>query len=361
MSEIRKSLESLADSIEKIQNQPAPRPTVKDRELSGNKINGGVITNFSSVGIKDEASSNIIAVKNDGLHVAVVYTNKIANNLDVEGNLGVSGEITARKLHVDELSADVRNERTSPLEFKGDDKPLFGKGLIWTGGSYTKQLVLQGKPDRIWSSEDIDLHRDRSYKIGSETVLGKTALGQTVRDSSLRSVGTLQKLSVAGSVNIDEYLIYNSDTEQLSMGSENPHGKFSIESFDHQFIIDPTDDKNWKLGTWTTSGLDIITDDTTRIRISNKGKITVCSQTVFENAIGIGVKNFENDVDLTVAGAVRIDDRKQESGYNIPTSGNYIKGDTVWNTDPKPTGYIGWVCVKSGTPGDWKPFGQISS
>lgn len=361
MSDIRKSLESLADSIEKIQNQPAPKPKTLDRELSGNKINGGVITNFSSVGIKDEAGTAVLVVKNDGIHVNTVYASEIANSVSVMGNLSVFGEVTAEKLHVNEITSDVRNERTSPLEFKGENIAAYGQGLIWTGGNYTKQLILRDKPDRLWSSESIDLHRDNSYFINGISVLDTTTLGNTVTNSNLKTVGKLKELEVAGNIIVDNFLKYNASTEQLSIGSEDPHGMFSLESLDHQFIIDPTQDKNWKLGTWTTSGLDIITDNTVRISVTNTGKIKIRSATTFESKVGIGVTNFLQDVDLTVAGAVRFQDKKHEVASEIPSAGDYVKGDIAWNSAPQPTGHIGWVCIRSGSPGLWKPFGQISS
>lgn len=43
-----------------------------------------------------------------------------------------------------------------------------------------------------------------------------------------------------------------------------------------------------------------------------------------------------------------------------PTTGTYILGDIVYNSNPVAGGYIGWVCVTAGTPGTWKSFGQIS-
>jgi hypothetical protein len=49
------------------------------------------------------------------------------------------------------------------------------------------------------------------------------------------------------------------------------------------------------------------------------------------------------------------------TGTSIPTNGTFSQGDIVYNTIAVPTGYIGWVCVRAGTPGEWKPFGQISS
>lgn len=45
---------------------------------------------------------------------------------------------------------------------------------------------------------------------------------------------------------------------------------------------------------------------------------------------------------------------------NIPTSGEFLKGDIVYNNTPSSGGYIGWVCITSGSPGVWKGFGLIS-
>jgi hypothetical protein len=33
----------------------------------------------------------------------------------------------------------------------------------------------------------------------------------------------------------------------------------------------------------------------------------------------------------------------------------------VWNNNPQPTGYVGWVCTREGTPGDWSGFGLIAN
>ena len=58
---------------------------------------------------------------------------------------------------------------------------------------------------------------------------------------------------------------------------------------------------------------------------------------------------------------MRFQGKKQEVSAELPRAGVYQKGDIVWNEDPRPTGYVGWICIRSGTPGEWKQFGQISS
>ena len=71
-----------------------------------------------------------------------------------------------------------------------------------------------------------------------------------------------------------------------------------------------------------------------------------------------GVKNPTEQ--LEVAGNIRFGNRLFTQGNGSPDSGNHQKGDIVWNTDPKPQSYIGWVCIQSGNPGLWAPFGLIA-
>tara|TARA_B110000503_G_C7152269_1_gene415732 strand:- start:969 stop:2054 length:1086 start_codon:yes stop_codon:yes gene_type:complete len=361
MTDIRQSLEHLANAIEAIDKKPPAAPVINDRSLSGNKIHGGIITKFASAGIRDDAKQVVLIIEDGRISVDNANIRTITSNLTVAGNLKVEGEVHARKLHVEEISADIRNERTSPLEFKETNgKEPLGKGLLWTGGKYTKQFVLQSN-DRLWSSENIDLQQDRDYKIGNETVLGRDSLGTSVVNSNLRKVGVLDSLRVSGNLNVDEFFKYDANSQQLSLGAEEANGMLTLQSWDHQFIVDPTEDRQWKLGTWTTSALRIITDDTTRIEIGASGNISVKGKTSFERGVGIGVKNFTEDADLTVAGAVRFQDKKFEVASSIPENGSYKKGDIVWNNNPTPTGHVGWICVREGTPGAWKSFGQISS
>ena len=47
------------------------------------------------------------------------------------------------------------------------------------------------------------------------------------------------------------------------------------------------------------------------------------------------------------------------NGTEIPSSGVFRQGDIVWNENTVPSGYIGWVCIRAGSPGEWRPFGQI--
>jgi len=359
--EMRNGFAAVSAAVEAIAKQPAPKSEILDRELSGNKINGGIITNFTSTGIKDTATVPTLLVANDSVTVPLLRVNTIANPLTIEGSLTVKGEITATKLHVDEISADVRNERTGPLEFKAEGGNIYSKGLIWTGSGNTRQLTMQGSPDRLFSSESLDIAKGKEYSINKEVVLSSDSLGLSVVNSNLQRVGTLDSLRVAGAITVDEHIFYDADSMRLGLGISSPNGAFSIASLDHEFLIDATDDRRFKIGTWTTSGLDIITDDTKRISIEPSGDVIFTSKVVFNGKIGVGVKNFTSDADVTTAGPIRMQGKKFEVGASIPTSGIYTLGDIVWNSNPKPTGHVGWICIREGTPGEWKLFGQISA
>jgi hypothetical protein len=178
-------------------------------------------------------------------------------------DLGSSiSNIINRALTVD----DMRMQSLTSVEFNAEEgKGVYGKGLQWKGDGPTKQLIYRSSPDRIWTSESIDIANESSYMIGNTPVLRQTELGSSVRTSSLVTVGTLQNLRTQGSLSIDDY----------------------------------------------------------------------------------------------TNGPVKFENKKFLNGSGIPTSGTYRQGDIVWNENPVSTSYIGWVCVKAGTPGEWKPFGQI--
>ena len=276
-------------------------------------------------------------------------------------DLGSSiSNIINRALTVD----DMRMQSLSSVEFQADDNGIYGKGLQWKGQGPTKQIIYRANPDRLWTGESIDLGADSAYMIGNSEVLRQTELGGSVRSSSLVTVGTLQNLRTQGNLVIDDYIHYNTDSEAFGIGTESPNGKFSVATLDAEFIID-TDPGTVKLGTWTSDDLKIITDDTTRLIVRSNGNIDLGNpegadtKVTVHGKLGIGVNSIDSDVSLSTSGPVKFENKKFMNGSNIPESGSFRQGDIVWNESPIPTGHVGWVCIKSGTPGEWRPFGQI--
>ena len=367
LSSIKQGLADLGELLDQINSREAKSAEILDRSISGNKIHGGKITRFHSVGIRDDSDSLQLLVTPEGIVTDSVETDLIKGDLTVDGGLKVNGGIVAEKLHVNELTADVRNERSSPLEFVATETDsIYGKGLHWKGLDTTKQLVFIANPDRILSSEHVDVQKDKSYMIDGLEVLSADSLGTTVTKSNLKQLGLLHNLAVQGDVRVDEFLYYFAGSQRLGFNTEEPNGMLSLVSLDAEFIIDP-EGESVKVGTFTNNDVSFITDDITRLTITANGSIVAgtpgadSAKVNIYGKLGIGVNKVDQDVSLSVAGPVKQEGKKFEVGTSAPDSGSYAKGDIVWNQNPNPTGYVGWICVREGTPGVWKSFGQISS
>ena len=268
--------------------------------------------------------------------------------------------IINRALTVD----DMRMQSLSSVEFQADDNGIYGKGLQWKGQGSTKQLIYRANPDRIWTDDSIDLGQESAYMIGNTPVLRAGELGGSIRTSSLVQVGTLQNLRTSGNLSIDDYVFYNSDSESLGIGTEAPNGKFALATLDAEFIID-TAPGAVRLGTWTSDDLRLVTDDTVRLTVRSNGNIDLgdvdgaTTKVTVHGKLGIGVNNIDSDVTLSTNGPVKFENKKFMIGSEIPSSGTFRQGDIVWNENTISSGYVGWVCTRAGTPGEWRPFGQI--
>jgi len=363
IQQVKKGLAELGNTLEVIANRIVPVQRIEDRQLTGNAIQGGKITQFRSTGITDQANRTILLIDNNGITVDTVNADKISGDTTVTGQLTVDGHLECNSLHVNELTADIRQERSDSLVFDSSngDSPI-GKGLQWKSDGGAKSFILQTNPSRLWSSEPIDLHRDASYNIDNTPVLTANTLGETIINSSLRTVGRLQNLVVDGNLTVDDFLFWDGDAMRLSIGTEAPNGQLSISSEQAEFIVDPQGE-TVVLGTHSTSELKIITDSTSRIAISPYGHIRMGqpentqTQISMFGKVGIGVSN--PSLNFEVAGPIKFEGKKFANSNTAPTDGLWKKGDIVWNTEPVPNGHVGWICTREGSPGNWSKFGII--
>jgi hypothetical protein len=260
----------------------------------------------------------------------------------------------------------VAQEITHFVEFKAKDgKTNTGKGLIWSGEGYTKQFIYRSNPQAFFSSESIDIDKNKDFSVGGISVLSQTELGPSVTKSSLQQVGRLKGLIVDGSININQYLIYNGTTDRLGLGTDAPNAALSVAENSIEVMIGTTDDLHGMVGTHSATDLDLVTDNTPRISIKGNGDITLGNfnrnpiKVSINGKLSVGVKVPDANVDLHVAGPARINNRLQIVLDSAPKEGTYGVGDIVWNSNPRVGVGIGWVCVRAGSPGSWYPFGEI--
>jgi len=246
---------------------------------------------------------------------------------------------------------------SSSISFKDN---VHGKGMFWAGKDYTKQFVLTGNPDRLFSSESIDIADGKTYKVNGLDVLGAEELGASVTKSNLRTVGRLRGLVVDGSLSVNNFLYFDANSDRLGIGTEEPNAALSVAEDGIEINIGTEDFSKGFVGTFGSHDLDIKTDNETRISIAAGGNVKVSKDLKVSGKVAIGVNNPDPSVDLQVNGSIKFNNKLQTHGEEAPKSGAYSLGDIVWNSNPRQKSHIGWVCIKAGNPGIWAPFGEIS-
>jgi len=274
--------------------------------------------------------ATIGTVSNDHLEIITDNTTRITvrNN----GEVQVYGKFIVEDLVIEKSSTLVYRETA--------DSTNYGNGILWANNTRpSAQFIYHAEPDRIWSTESIDLISGKYFAINNQSVLSQDTLGDTIVNSSLTKVGVLKELQVAGDAAISRTL----HTNRVSVGG------LTLEEQDLEIV----------------ESFDIIRDNQSEFNIGDTitiGNSSNTSRSVsLYGQVTVGVANPDPGVALTVAGPVSIENKKFQVGDSIPTSGSYSKGDIVWNANPMPHNFIGWVCIVSGTPGQWLPFGAIAA
>ena len=245
-----------------------------DNEVSGDKIDGGTITTFSSTGIKDEANSTKLLINDE--------------KITVEKDLYVKGQINC--------------------------DTLYYQGAVAT---------------------DIDL--TKSVRIDGNEVLWKDRLGNSVKFSKLVEVGVLKTLNVSDTLTVEG--------GKVGVNTLEPGGTLGVAKDGLEVVIDVVGSTPF-IGTNTSDRFSIGTNREPTLFVSH------------DNKIGIKVKTPKQDLD--VAGPIRFQGQTHQYLNNEPVNGSHERGDIVWNSEPEPGKPLGWVCVKSGAPGTWRHFGEIS-
>ena len=373
MSKIDQALETLALALKDLEPKP-PVINYRDivnsiplRALSGDHIAGGVIRNFASSGITDTSMTAQINISDNGVAITALNVTNIVNDVIFDKSITVNGTVKVNRLEVNELQADLRIERSSSLEFKAEkNNPVYGKGLLWIGNGYTKQWVYNTEPDCFFSSESINLASGKSITISGVTALTATSIGSGIEKSNLREVGRLRSLNVEGDVNFNNNIYYNASSRRLGLGTDTPHAAISIADNNIELVLGGTQESHGAIGTFTSSDLELVTDNIARITVRSNGDIILGNtnkppaQVSVHGKLAIGVNTPDPSVDLHVSGAIKFSNNRHAAGEAAPIYGSFTHGDIVWNTKPTPGGWIGWVCIGSGTPGTWIEFGAVA-
>ena len=339
---------------------------IKQGELSGNLISGGLISTFASTGIKDKASVQTLIIEDGRISVDKITVKEIDSDLLISGKLNVLGELTATKITADEIFSNQKYDKQY-IEFIPNEQTqsTIGSGLIWKDLGPTRMFVLRPEPERFFSSENIDIRDGKNYSIGNVNVLSINLLGPTVKKSSLTEVGALKELTVNGDTVLGGFATFSSDLQRIGINTDQPVGVLTLTDFEQDVILNlEVENGRAKVGTFNNRPFELTAGDQALVTLEPKGIVNIGHEyrsdiiTRAWGKLGINVKHPEED--LEVRGNIRFKEKLFAVDNSPPTKGNYKRGDIVWNENPDAGSFIGWVCVVAGTPGIWKTFGAIS-
>ena len=204
-------------------------------------------------------------------------------------------------------------------------------------------------PDRFLSTESIDIGSGKSYYINTNPVLSETALGPSVVNSSLTSLGPLSELLVSGTSTFGQSIDAQGGITANVIAISDTNGSINITSSNINTI------KNISV---SVNSDNVFYADTNSIQLGNNANTSRAIN--LYGKVGVGVTNVDSNSSLEINGNIRFANKRFLTGTTAPTQGSYLKGDICWNQNPVPGSYIGWVCIVDGAPGQWTSFGSIA-
>jgi hypothetical protein len=321
--------------------------TLSNLSVSGNSTLGDFVYINSlnkRIGINTTAPTSNISIVENSVELNI-GTNQIGTRTnhdlvfitDNRPRLTIkqNGDVVVNKLYASEI-VTTKNEHNSSLTFTNDS--IFNLGLIWEDELNKHSLVQV--PGKLLSSVSLAVPVNKSFIIGEYPVITYNSLGSSIVNSNLTSVGELTSLSVAGTASVEKLIATDISSRSLSTTTLSTTA-ISSKSDYRLFIQD-------NLVMYADNNVISLGDPSKESTIKLFGKVS------------IGVNNPDPTMGLTVNGPVSFDNKKFINSNTMPSTGNFTKGDISWNTDPTLDGYVGWICITSGTPGTWAPFGAIN-
>jgi hypothetical protein len=297
---------------------------------------GSPDVNLASIGTESNHDLEIVTDGQARITIKRSGEVNIGDPANGGGVLNVYGTLFATS-----VVTDNRVDRTHPIQFSATkDTGIYGLGLLWNDARSVHQFVLDIS-GRLTSSDSIEIAENRSYYINGQPVLSVDTLGNSVSTSSLTKVGILENLTVSGNVDLQS----NITVKSINVDNGITVGHDGIDS--------------GGLVSITVQNKEILYGDQQQINIGN---IQLKSRPVkVYGPLSVNINNPDPSLQFSVNGDVNIGGKRFTNAPSIPTSGTFNVGDICYNTNPIPSSYIGWVCVTSGTPGQWLGFGLIAS
>ena len=189
-------------------------------------------------------------------------------------NLDVRGEIKTSVLYADTIISKTQIEHKEPVVFSADNGGVEGKGMVWKHDKKNVDFFIFKKdPNRIFTNLNLDLYRGAQITIDGTPMFSVDSLGPSILSSSLRKVGRLKELTVDGDVILGEHIFFDAKSTRLGIGTDHANAAFSLVDNGVELILGSLYDGQGNIGTFTSHDLGIVTDNTTRMKITRGGKV----------------------------------------------------------------------------------------
>jgi hypothetical protein len=277
-------------------------------KISGDNVSGGIIENFSSMGIEDRASQVALTILDDS---TVVENNLLTQDLTVQGSMTINGEFVVNGT-VPEESNFYKSlvAKTTHSTLSAVDNNLFD--------NYSRLIF-----DKI-RADGLDL--DKITLDGAE-VIKSSSLGSAIVNSNLQTLGEIKELRVSGESIMAQTLYVT--PRRVGINTIEPSAALSVWDDEIEIVAKKKSQNIGILGT------------------PRQQKLVITA-------------NSKDNIVLAEDGSVQIDDLKIGSmrftTANSPP--NYVseRCHVVWNTNPNPGGPLGWICLGGA---NWANFGII--
>ena len=196
---------------------PATAVQWKGLSLSGDIIKGGVIENFSSTGIKDNASAMQLTITDESLTVAnkliakeVHTTHAELGDVTVRGKLTITGDFAITET-LSEMLAEVGTIAIN--EYFANDFDLKNKNIVNNG----------------------------------KLLLNSNTLGPSVVNSNIRKLGLLQDLRVQGDATINNTMTVG-ENGRVGINTDSPDGALSVWDEDAEITFSKSSRRTMRIG-----------------------------------------------------------------------------------------------------------------
>lgn len=270
--------------------------------LSGDHIVGGIIKNFASTGIEDQATQCQITILDT--HV-VVEKPILTSGIQVEGNIRLGNT-----LHVSAVNAE--NIRANKFD---EDSEGFTQLVEFIQTQTLKTIADNGVIAPKLSFNDKDL-------------ITSSELAPSILVSNLRKVGTLQELQTRGETLLDNTLYVGN--KRVGVNTLEPAYALTVWDGEVEVAINKVNQTRAFIGTHRPVAVTLGANGKENISLDPDGSVTI------------------NDLRL---GALPLSTASSQPNW----SG--IAGEIVFNDSPKIGVPIGWVCLEGHR---WAYFGLIS-